>query len=408
MRNKLYKLFFLFAIIFLQKSLYAQDTTNTISEISEEALRDEDAIIDEIVETRSTPRKDKVQYFSKLTRYGFKNLFPAYNYTPTQSYAAQVNPNAEKYMQDYLRTRGKSLVSMKGWCMPYFNLIDNIFTQYGLPKELKYLAVIESNLKPTATSWVGAAGPWQFMPYTGREMGLIVNGTIDERRDYFKSTHAAARYLLQLYKQTKDWLLVIAAYNGGPGRVFSAIRNSGSRNFWQLQYHLPEESRNHVKKFIATHYIMEANGGMSNINVNAAPIANYPTNTSTTFETNTGFATKNTKRGKALNPYNNKPTISVDEMQQAETQMITGKYNSVIIAKNLVIDILTFNRYNPLFDKQIEANGKYELILPEAKMQLFLSIKYQILNECVNVLLGDTQMPENILSYPSRGKKKRK
>ena len=99
------------------------------------------------------------------------------------------------------------------------------------------------------------------MPYTARDFGLVVNGVVDERRDYFKSTHAAARYLLQLYKQTHDWLLVIAAYNGGPGRVFSAIQRSGSRNFWSLQYNLPEESRNHVKKFIATHYIMEAAGG---------------------------------------------------------------------------------------------------------------------------------------------------
>ncbi len=385
------------AVFITPQNLCAQDSTKNNADTSFEINKDEDEIIDEIVETRSTPKKDKVQYFSQLTRYGFKNLFPAYTYTPTQSYSTQVNPNAEKYMQDYLRARGKSLINMKSWCMPYFNLIDNIFTQYGLPKELKYLAVIESNLKPAATSWVGAAGPWQFMPYTAREMGLIVNGSIDERRDYFKSTHAAARYLLQLYKQTKDWLLVIAAYNGGPGRVFSAIRNSGSRNFWALQYNLPEESRNHVKKFIATHYIMEATGGMSN--VNAAITTNYPT---TTYAGSKNMSTAK----KSLNPYDNKPTISVAEMQQAETNMITGKYNSVIIAKNLAMDIISFNRYNPLFDKHIAANGKYELILPEGKMQLFMATKYQILNECVNFLLGDTQMPDNIMVYPKRKKRK--
>jgi membrane-bound lytic murein transglycosylase D len=381
----------LFALLFLcTLSVLAQDTTKVIADTTIQATKDEDEIIDEIVETRAVPKKDKVQYFSKLTRYGFKNLFPTYTYNPTQTYSSQVNPNAEQYMQDYLRAHGKSLVNMKGWCMPYFNLIDNIFTQYGLPKELKYLAVIESNLKTSATSWVGAGGPWQFMPYTAREMGLVVNGVIDERRDYFKSTHAAARYLLQLYKQTKDWLLVIAAYNGGPGRVFSAIRNSGSRNFWSLQYNLPEESRNHVKKFIATHYIMEAAGGMGNINTNAG------------YAVNTSGATGS----KAINPYNNKPTISIQEMEFAETQTITGKYNSVIIAKNIAMDIVSFNRYNPLFDNQIAANGKYELILPEDKMQLFLSIKYQILNECVQMLLGDSEVPDNIRIYPTRTKKK--
>jgi membrane-bound lytic murein transglycosylase D len=380
----------LIAAIVHQQNIYAQDSTKNSIDTTIESNKEEDEIIDEIVETRSTPKKDKVQYFSQLTRYGMKNLFPTYTYTPTQTYSTQVNPNAEKYMQDYLRSHSKSLVNMKSWCMPYFNLIDNILTQYGIPKELKYLAVIESNLKVGATSWVGAGGPWQFMPYTAREMGLVVNGSIDERRDYFKSTHAAARYLLQLYRQTKDWLLVIAAYNGGPGRVFSAIRNSGSRNFWSLQYNLPEESRNHVKKFIATHYIMEATGGMSNINVGVT----------TTYANNTNNGKK------SLNPYNNKPTISVEEMQQAETNMITGKYNSVVIAKNLSMNILAFNRYNPLFDKQIEANGKYEMILPEDKMQLFMATKYQILNECVNVLLGDTQMPDNIMTYPKRKKRK--
>ncbi len=370
---------------------HSQDTTLVGKDSlapQEEMVQDE--IIDEIVETRTVPKKDKIQYFSKLTRFGFKNLFPTYSYNAAAPYSSQVNPNAERYMQDYLRGHAKGLVNMKQWCMPYFNLIDNIFTQYGLPKELKYLAVIESNLKTTATSWVGAGGPWQFMPYTARDFGLVVNGLVDERRDYFKSTHAAARYLLQLYKQTKDWLLVIAAYNGGPGRVFSAIRNTGSRNFWQLQYSLPEESRNHVKKFIATHYIMEA-GGTSSFGSNG----NY------------GIMANN-GRGTAVNPFNNKPTLSVEEMELAETETIAGKYNSGIIAKNLSIDILSFNRYNPLFDSQIASNGKYELILPQDKMQLFLSTKYQILNECVQFMLGDYEVPNQTTIFSTKKKSKRK
>jgi membrane-bound lytic murein transglycosylase D len=392
--TKKYFFFFLFsffACVDVQQ-VRAQDSTIVIPDTLVQDEKEQDEIIKEIIENRAVPQRDKVQYFSKLTRYGFKNLFPAYTYNTAAPYSSQVNPNAEKYMQDYLRAHGKYLVSMKSWCMPHFNLIDNILTQYGIPKELKYLAVIESNLKTSATSWVGAGGPWQFMPYTARENGLLVNGMIDERRDYFKSTHAAARYLLQLYKMTHDWLLVIAAYNGGPGRVFSAINRSGSRNFWQLQYFLPEESRNHVKKFIATHYIMEA-GGMGNKNANV------------------GYAisTRSSGGGTAVNPYNNKPTITVQEMEHAETQTIAGKYNSIIIAKNIAMDIVSFNRYNPLFDNQIGSNGKYELILPEDKMQLFLSMKYQILNECVQIYLGDGDVPDKITSYPKKlNKSKRK
>ncbi len=345
----------------------------------------ENEVIDEIVHAKKIPQKDKVQYFSQLTRYGFKNLFSQFSYNPKLPYSSQVNPYAESYMQDYLRGHSKSLIKMKDWGVPYFNLIDNIFAQYGLPRELKYLAVIESNLSTAATSWVGAGGPWQFMPYTARDYGLVVNASFDERRDYYKSTHAAARYLLTLYKQmNKDWLLVIAAYNGGPGRVYSAIRKSGSKNFWNLQYYLPEESRNHVKKFIATHYIMEGAGS-----------------TGSSPEFNKGFQTYNAGLS-VSNPYNNKPTLSVAEMELAETQNISGKFNSVIIAKNISMDISSFNRYNPAFDEMLATNGQYELVLPNDKMQLFLAGKYQILNECVQYLLGDNNIPVNKTVYPAR------
>mgnify|MGYP001157904194 FL=1 len=363
-----------------------QDSVN--KDISTPALVPEDTlaentIINEMVSEKTVPKKDKVQYFSQLTRYGFKNLFSRLTYNPALPYSSQVNPYAESYMQDYLRLHGKSLVKMKEWGTPYFNLIDQIFAQYGLPRELKYLAVIESNLNSGATSWVGAGGPWQFMPYTAREYGLVVNTGYDERRDYYKSTHAAARYLLTLYKQMHDWLLVIAAYNGGPGRVYSAMKQSGSKNFWDLQYYLPQESRNHVKKFIATHYIMESGASLSGGNYYAAIPG-------------------------ASNPYDNKPVLSTAEMENAETQTISGKFNSVIIAKNISMDIASFNKYNPNFDHLINVNGQFELILPADKMQLFLVNKYQILNECVQYLLGDNDIPNNQTVYPAHYNKYRK
>ncbi len=352
----------------------------------------EEAIIEEVIKTKAPPQKEKVQYFSQVTKYGFKNLFARYNYNPALPYSSQVNPNAESYMQDYLNSHSKGLIQMKSWGQPYFTLIDNILAQYGLPKELKYLAVIESNLSARATSWVGAGGPWQFMPYTARDYGLVVNSVVDERRDYYKSTHAAARYLLTLYRQMKDWLLVIAAYNGGPGRVYSAIKKSGSRNFWSLQYNLPTESRNHVKKFIATHYIMEGTGGI-------------------TTASNTGG---NYNLGGGVNSYDAQPNLSTEEKEFALTQSITGKYNSLIISKNLAMDVVSFNRYNPDFDNMMSINGNYDLRLPADKMQLFLANKYVILNECVQLLLGDNPVtPANqSTSYPqpknAKSKKKGK
>jgi membrane-bound lytic murein transglycosylase D len=135
--------------------------------------------------------------------------------------------------------------------------MDSIFNQYGLPEELKYLAVIESELRSTALSRVGARGPWQLMAQTARDLGLRVNGRSDERTSMIKSTKAAALYLRDLHNQFKDWLLVLAAYNGGPVPVYRAIHKAHSRNFWVLEKYLPAESRWHVKKFIATAYYFE-------------------------------------------------------------------------------------------------------------------------------------------------------
>jgi membrane-bound lytic murein transglycosylase D len=112
-------------------------------------------------------------------------------------------------------------------------------------------------LQTRAVSKVGAAGPWQLMPATARILGLKINSRHDERKDYYKSTRAAARYLKDLHEEFGDWLLVFAAYNSGEGTVNSAIKQSGSRNFWTLRRYLPEETREYVNKFIATCFYFE-------------------------------------------------------------------------------------------------------------------------------------------------------
>lgn len=345
----------------------------------------ETAVIEEVIREKSAPANEKVEYISQLTKYGFKNLFSKYSFNPALPYSSQVNPFAEAYMQDYLRDHSAYLVKMKGWGMPYFNLIDQIFRQYGLPSELKYLAVIESSLSTAATSNVGAGGPWQFMPYTARDYGLVVTTNYDERRDYIKSTNAAARYLLNLYQQMHDWLLVIAAYNGGPGTVYNAMKRSGSRDFWKLQYYLPEESRNHVKKFIATHYVMETNAG--NLLAGGGK----------------GFY----QPGGMGNPYTSEAKLSEKELAASQVITLSGKYIATVIAKNISMTMAEFNKYNPDFDSRISANGQYEFRLPTDKMEVFLANRYSILNECVQMMLGDdTQIPNNKTVYPSHPKSK--
>lgn len=177
----------------------------------------------------------------------------------------RLSPNVAKFVKDYNRKNDDVLQTIKDRSASHFALIDSIFTKYHLPVELKYLAVVESELDNKAHSRVGAVGPWQFMPSTARDLSLKIRGNYDERKSYSKSTVAAAKYLRDLYGQFGDWLLVIAAYNSGPGKVMYAMKMSGSRNFWAMQRYLPAETRGHVKRFIATHYYFEGDGGVTTL-----------------------------------------------------------------------------------------------------------------------------------------------
>jgi membrane-bound lytic murein transglycosylase D len=140
----------------------------------------------------------------------------------------------------------------------YFNMFEKYLAEFNMPDELKYLAIVESALKPTAVSRAGAMGLWQFMPATGRHLGLKQDAYIDERINPEKATIAACKYLTWLYTFfDNDWELALAGYNCGPGTVQRAIRKSGGkRNFWEIYRFLPAETRSYVPMFIAVSYTM--------------------------------------------------------------------------------------------------------------------------------------------------------
>ncbi|NND09485.1 MAG: transglycosylase SLT domain-containing protein [Saprospiraceae bacterium] len=140
----------------------------------------------------------------------------------------------------------------------YFPLIEKELTVQGLPDALKVLPLIESRFDPMAISRVGAAGLWQFMAATARELGLRIDAYVDERRDPAKATRAALSYLNYLYTKYNDWSLAFAAYNSGPGRVNRAIKLAGGESsFAAIKAFLPEETRQYIPKYIAAQYIIQ-------------------------------------------------------------------------------------------------------------------------------------------------------
>ena len=167
------------------------------------------------------------------------------------------NEIVRKFIDMYTGRLRNQVAFMLSACNFYMPLFEEALDTYNLPLELKYLPIIESALNPSAVSRAGASGLWQFMLATGKLYGLESNSLVDERRDPIKATWAAARYLKDMYDIYKDWNLVIAAYNCGPGTINKAIRRAGGKtDYWEIYNYLPKETRGYVPAFIAANYVM--------------------------------------------------------------------------------------------------------------------------------------------------------
>jgi membrane-bound lytic murein transglycosylase D len=213
--------------------------------------------------------------------------------------------------------------------------------------------VIESSLDAGVVSWAGAVGPWQIMPEEAKRLGLKLS-PVDERTDYEKSTQAAATILRESFAEFGDWLLVVAAYNGGAGRVRQAMKKKGSKDFWEIQYELPLETRNHVKKFIATQYVFET--------------ANIPS--------------LNKKEGIIKMTKEQKQGLD----KQFDAIVISGRYSIESIATILVIDLNKLRQDNPGMNKILATGATYELKLPKGMLEKFEARKNEILQASFNAL----------------------
>jgi membrane-bound lytic murein transglycosylase D len=219
----------------------------------------------------------RIQYFSdsmlwydtvNLNKYGFSPLeIPTY---PDSVYAARIaeldretpldliyNKHVKAFIELYaMRKRGLTGRAL-GLSYVYFPMIEEQLDKYNIPLEMKYLAIVESALNPSAGSPAGAKGMWQFMYGTGKVYNLKVSSLVDDRFDPFKATEAACKHMNDLYNMYQDWYLVLAAYNSGAGTVNRAIRRAGGvKDYWAIWPFLPKETRGYVPAFIAVNYVM--------------------------------------------------------------------------------------------------------------------------------------------------------
>ena len=164
------------------------------------------------------------------------------------------NETVKNYMVLYSEKMPTRMGQILGLAKYYMPIFEEAFRKYGLPLELKYMAIIESALNPVAVSRVGATGMWQFMHSTARNYGLRIDSYIDDRMDPVASVDAAARYLRDAYRIFGDWSLAISSYNCGSGNVNKAIKRAGRRDFWSVYQYLPRETRGYVPAMVGAMY----------------------------------------------------------------------------------------------------------------------------------------------------------
>jgi membrane-bound lytic murein transglycosylase D len=265
-----------------------------------------------------------------------------------------------EYVQDnidtYLSAQRGDISREVGLAKYYFPIYEKAFRDAGIPDEIKYLSIVESQLNPTAVSRVGATGPWQFMGTTARLYGLKMDDYVDERRDPIQSSYAAAAYLKDAYQQFGDWLLAIASYNCGKSNVIEAIEKAGgATDYWSIRQYLPVETRGYVPAYIAITYVMNY----------------YKKHNITPQECS--FSTKT-------------DTVSVDKFVSLNS-----------VAHVLQIDLAQLSILNPAYVRMI-INGSPEapkrLVIPQSAKD-----RYSALYNSINCDLGATDIQFGLSSY---------
>ena len=300
----------------------------------------------------------------------------------TKEYYGKNGAYVNSFVRSYLGAHAKTLVAVKARSAKRFKQVETVLAKHRIPKELKYLAVIESALNNQAVSCAGAVGPWQFMEGTARDFGLTVNETVDERTDWNRSTNAAAKYLKQLYGQMNDWLLVVASYNSGPVPVQRAIQKTGSRDFWTIKKYLPRETQGHVLAFIATATIFE------NLNKYIGA-GRLPTD----FKFADEIVDLKVVKIDTVKPI--KPRFTKVELEGMAIVRINEPVHFDYLVQELAMDRKLLEKWNPDYDLFVYnsySEPYYGLRIPKDKLDSFIEKKETILKRSKEIFGDEVTM----------------
>ncbi|MGE3973392.1 MAG: lytic transglycosylase domain-containing protein [Bdellovibrionales bacterium] len=205
------------------------------------------------------PMWDSQKKLNKQASYSRRQTDPT---VITFEYPVEYNLAVQKWIQFFQGNGRRVFSSWLSRSNKYLPAIQKVLVSEGLPADLAYMVMIESGFMPHATSSAKAVGPWQFINETGERYGLTTNWWLDERRDFDKSSRAAAKYLKYLHSLFNCWNLAAAGYNAGENKIIRLMDKHQTRSFWQLAKisSLATETKDYVPKLIATMLIAKAPG----------------------------------------------------------------------------------------------------------------------------------------------------
>ncbi len=349
--------FLLYLLLFIAINIYAEQpedsvkvsvSNNNLSYIDSLINEQENYFLDENNDLIAlNPNYDSIPIVDELI-YEYRIL----QLNKTSAIKLNYNNVVKNYIEMYTVRKRKLLTKIISRSEIYFPIFEEYFDKYDLPLELKYLSIVESALNPNARSPSGAVGLWQFMYNTGRMLDLKTTSYIDDRKDVYKSTNAACRYLEYLYRTFGDWQLALAAYNGGPGTVRNAIALSGGKtDFWEIREHLPKETQGYVPAYIAAFYAFEYS------------------------------KEHNIRLTNNLHNYNNIDSLSIQ-----------GNLSLQKTAEQLNISYTSLKKLNPIYKRGIipNDNNTHTLVLPSNKILNFLELNRTLV--CNNGIIKKTDV----------------